>query len=86
MLAAESGGIETPRKAGVIGGRRARRTRSVQLVSTALHHNTLIATQPSSPHAMSSDYEISDEEQEYYDEEDEELMDVDEDGAYTRPD
>ena len=35
---------------------------------------------------MSSDYEISDEEQDYYDEEDEELMDVDEDGAYTRPD
>ena len=33
---------------------------------------------------MSSDYEISDDENEYYDEEDEELMDVD-DGAYTRP-
>ena len=34
---------------------------------------------------MSSDYEISDDENEYYDEEDEELMEID-DGAHTRPD
>ena len=31
---------------------------------------------------MSSDYDISDDENEYYDEEDDEMMDVDDDGTH----
>ncbi len=34
-------------------------------------------------HTMSSDYEISDDENEYYDEEDDEMMDIDDGGSHT---